>query len=193
MRNGITVRDVMNREFVGVSESDTLADAGELMQQEPTEAVVVLRGSEPIGSLSTATVMSALLEGSPPDQPVGAVMEPPVPTVEPNTALSDAIQQFVTRGATHLLVVDDKRGDNEVVGLLTEHDVLTASEAVETTAIGSRSSTGEAVEPTEATAAADSASGTERSTQGICEGCGSLTPELATVNGQLVCPACRAY
>lgn len=193
MRNGITVRDVMNREFVGVSESDTLADAGKLMQTEPTEAVVVLRGSEPTGSLSTATVMGALLEGTSPDQSVGEVMEPPVPTIEPNTTLSDAIQHFVTRGASHLLVVDDEGGANEVVGLLTAHDVLTASEAVETTTLGNRSTANEAAEQIEATASPEPEVGTERSTQGICEGCGSLTAELATVNGQLVCPACRAY
>ena len=80
MRNGITVRDVMNREFVGVSESDTLDDAAELMQTEPAEAVLVLRGADPIASLSSATALAALLDGDPHDQPVGELMAPPVPT-----------------------------------------------------------------------------------------------------------------
>jgi signal-transduction protein with cAMP-binding, CBS, and nucleotidyltransferase domain len=188
MHNGITVRDVMNREFVGVSESDTLEDAAELMQTEPAEAVVVLRGTKPIGSLSTATALGALLDGEPRDQSVGEVMEPPVPTIEPEAVLSEAIQQFVGRGATHLLVVDD-----QIVGLLTERDVLAASETVDATAAAGRPTEAERTEPIESTDSAEPGGDPEQSIQGICEGCGSLTPELSTVNGQLVCPACRAY
>jgi len=186
MRNGITVRDVMNREFVGVSESDRLDKAAELMTTEPAEAVVVLRGSEPIGSVSTATALAAMLEGDPHDQSVGDVMEPPVPTVGPDSALSDAAQQLIGRSTTHLLVVDD----DEVVGLLTEHDVLAATETVEASAVANPATAGETGEMAESI---ESGAATEQSVQGICEGCGSLTPELSTVNGQLVCPACRAY
>jgi CBS domain-containing protein len=185
MRNGITVRDVMNREFVGVSESDRLDEAAELMTTEPAEAVVVLRGSEPIGSVSTATALAAMLEGDPREQSVGEVMEPPVPTVGPDTALSDAAQHLIGRGTAHLLVVDDE----EVVGVLTEHDVLAATETVEASVVATSATAGETGEPTE-TMESETA---EQSVQGICEGCGSLTPELSTVNGQLVCPACRAY
>ncbi|ATW86902.1 CBS domain protein [Halohasta litchfieldiae] len=186
MRNGITVRDVMNREFVGVSESDRLDEAAELMTAETAEAVVVLRGPEPIGSVSTATALAAMLEGDPHEQSVGEVMEPPVSTVAPDTALSDATQQLVSRSTTHLLVVDD----DEVVGLLTEHDVLAATETVEASAVATSTTAGDTGEATETI---ESEAATEQSVQGICEGCGSLTPELATMNGQLVCPACRAY
>ncbi|MDZ5812510.1 CBS domain-containing protein, partial [Halorubrum sp. AD140] len=28
-------------------------------------------------------------------------------------------------------------------------------------------------------------------TQGVCESCGSLVPDLVTANGQVVCPECR--
>ena len=187
MRNGITVRDVMNREFVGVSESDRLVEAAALMTTEPAEAVVVVRGSEPIGMLSTATALAAMLDGDPGDRTVGEVMEPPVPTIGPDAALADGTQQLVSRGAEQLLVVDD----DEIVGLLTERDVLTARETVDTTAVGNRSGGSETADIGESITNADPES--EESIQGICEGCGSLTPELSTVNGQLVCPACRAY
>jgi len=187
MRNGITVRDVMNREFVGVSESDTLADAAELMRSESAEAVVVLRGSEPIGSLSTATAMAAMLDGDPHTQTVGEVMEPPVPMIQPDAALSDATQRLIARSATHLLVVDDG-----VVGLLTERDVLAASETVETTHSG-----GNETETVDTELLDRESTGTEaapeESLQSVCEVCGSLTPELSPVNGQLVCPGCKAY
>ena len=29
------------------------------------------------------------------------------------------------------------------------------------------------------------------STQGVCENCGALVPDLVTANGQAVCPNCR--
>ena len=184
MHNGITVRDVMNREFVGVSESDRLVDAAELMASEPTEAVVVVRGSEPIGSLSTAAALSAMVDGAPEDRPVGEVMEPAVPTISPEAAVAEATRQLVSRGATHLVVVDD---DGEIVGLLTQRDVLATQGTVETTTPSGGSEAAEVGEAIEAEG--DS----ERSVQGICEECGSLSPELSTVNGQLVCPDCRAY
>lgn len=191
MRNGITVRDVMNREFVGVSESDQLDEAAELMTTEPAEAVVVLRGSKPIGSLSTETALAAMLDGDPRDQSVGEAMEPPVPTVGPDTALSDATQQLTSRGTTHLVVVDD----DEVVGLLTDRDVLAASETGELSAVGSPATAGGGDQSTasEATETVEGDEAVAQSVHGICEGCGSLTPELSTVNGQLVCPDCRAY
>lgn len=193
MRNGITVRDVMNREFVGVSESDSLEAAAELMTAEPAEAVVVLRGSKPIGSLSTATALAAMLEGDP-TQSVGEVMEPPVPTVGPDAALSAAAQQLVGRETSQLLVVED----DEAVGLLTEQDVLAATEAVEASAVATPSTADETTQSTasEANGAVESEvsdTATGQSVQGICEGCGTLTPELSTENGQLVCPGCRAY
>lgn len=192
MRNSITVRDVMNREFVGVSESDRLVEAAELMASEPTAAVVVVRGSEPIGSLSTSAALAALLDGDPGDRTVGEVMEPPVPAISPDAALAEGTQQLVSHGSTHLLVVDE---DDEIVGLLTERDVLAARETVETTAVGNRSGGGETAEMSE-TAEMGEPVGEETNTesiQGICEGCGSLSPDLVTVNGQLMCPDCRAY
>ncbi|MFW6321117.1 MAG: cyclic nucleotide-binding/CBS domain-containing protein [Halohasta sp.] len=188
MRNGITVRDVMNREFVGVSEADSLADAAELMVSEAAEAVVVLRGAEPIGSLSTSTAMAAMLEGDPDDRTVGEVMEPPVPTVRPDAALADATRHLIARSASHLLVV----GDDGVAGMVTERDLLAASETVEPAR--SPGEEAEAVDRQPADPEAIEAEvSPETSMQSVCEVCGSLTPELSSVNGQLVCPDCTDY
>lgn len=182
MRNGITVRDVMNRAFVGVSESDTLAEAAELMRSEPTEAVVVLRGSEPIGVLSAAATVGALLDDDG-RSPVAEFMERPVSTVEPTASLAAASQTLVSRGHSQLLVLDGK----EAVGVVTERDILAAHESVETA--------GSEREPADPVAVGESASEqtVDGSTQSICEVCGSLAPELSDLNGQQVCTDCRAY
>jgi len=183
MRNGITVRDVMNREFVGLSESDTLAEAAELMRSESAEAVVVLRGSVPIGSLSTLTAMSALLDGDR-ERPLSELLEPPMPSVESTASLAAASQRLVSRGRSQLLVVD---GD-EAVGVLTSRDVLAAHESIETAAAESQPT-----EPLTTDGRAAETMSVGESTQSICEACGSLAPELSDINGQQVCADCRAY
>jgi len=43
----------MSHEFVGVSESDALLDAVELMRAENTTSAVVLRGNESVGLVTT--------------------------------------------------------------------------------------------------------------------------------------------
>ncbi|WP_253736893.1 CBS domain-containing protein [Halohasta salina] len=174
----------MNREFVGVSESDSLAEAAELMRAEGATAVVVLRGSEPIGTLSPAGAMAAMLDADPESTTVGEVMAPPVPTTDPSTPLSVAAQQLVSQGVSHLLVVDE----GAAVGLVTDREVLAASgttPADEAPAPAAEASTERTAEPEPAPA--------DESVQSICEVCGSLAPELSTVNGQAVCADCRAH
>ncbi|WP_195155705.1 CBS domain-containing protein, partial [Halorubrum sp. AJ67] len=53
MRTDTTVRDVMHREFLGVSESDSLSDAAALLVEEETNCVVVVRGGDPVGRLES--------------------------------------------------------------------------------------------------------------------------------------------
>jgi len=62
MRTDTTARDVMHREFLGVSESDPLRDAAALLVDEGTNCLVVLRGGEPVGRLSWRDALGALLD-----------------------------------------------------------------------------------------------------------------------------------
>jgi len=185
MHNGIMVRDVMNREFVGVSESDSLAEAAELMRAEAAAAVVVLRGAEPIGTLSPAEAMAAMLDDDPESTTVGAVMAPPVPTANPSTPLSVAAQQLVSQGVSHLLVVDE----GAAVGLVTDREVLAATG---TTPDGEETATAPVAESSAELAAEPEPAAADESVQSICEVCGALAPALSTVNGQAVCSDCRA-
>jgi len=179
------VRDVMNREFVGVSESDSLAEAAELMRAEAAAAVVVLRGAEPIGTLSPAEAMAAMLDDDPESTTVGAVMAPPVPTANPSTPLSVAAQQLVSQGVSHLLVVDE----GAAVGLVTDREVLAATG---TTPDGEETATAPVAESSAELAAEPEPAAADESVQSICEVCGALAPALSTVNGQAVCSDCRA-
>jgi len=197
MNTDLTVRDVMDREYVGVSESDPLPETVELLLREDATAAVVLRGQVPVGVLTERDVYAVLAESSDPSAAtVGDAPSTTVPTVAPDVSLEVAADEMATRSVKRLRVVDD----GETVGLLSEHDILTARTP------GAVENTQRQVEA-DADAAAGTAVGVadsgardafgddgvqdEFGEQSICEGCGTLTRDLSSFNGQLLCPDCR--
>ena len=237
MRTDTTVRDVMHREFLGVSESDALPEAAALMVEEGTNCLIVVRGGEPVGRLEARDALDALLEtvgreGPTEETPstVGEAMGPPLPTVSPDDSLATLEERLVAEGTDRVVAVDD----GEAVGVVTDGDALAAGaprtgagadgfsdeaaagdprpdatvlstaaaadsdaergaeatmdpEATERAAAASRDG------PADTDGGADSIAGAPSgaSTQGVCENCGALVPDLVTANGQAVCPNCR--
>lgn len=192
MDEELTVRDVMTREYVGVSESDTVEDVVALMLEDGTPGVVVLRGSEPVGTVDERAVLSEVVAGDlPSDAPVSDVMAGPDPRVNETDRLAEAVSILSTDDRKHLLVTAEENG--EVVGLLSTEDVIAAAtsmlanagiEASEVETDVQRTIAGEGREPV-----SDDA---DYTTQSVCEVCGSLMPSLQNVNGQVVCGDCRS-
>ena len=228
----------MHREFLGVSESDSLSEAAALLVEEETNCVVVVRGSDPVGRLESRDALDALLaangsasEADATELAVADAMGPPLPAVSPNDSLTAVEERLVAEGADRVVAVDD----GEAVGVVTDGDVLAAGAPRAGTGaggFGDETGTGDS-RPKEAVlsaAAADSdaertaaatmnpdaspdretagsrdgsvegdgggagpAAGAPSgsSTQGVCENCGALVPDLVTANGQAVCPNCR--
>jgi CBS domain-containing protein len=208
MRTDTTVRDVMHREFLGVSESDPLREAAALLVDEGTNCLVVLRGGEAVGRLGCRDALGALLDarGGAGDDgerelTVGSVMGPPLPAVAPDDALAAVEERLVADGVDRVVAVED----GEAVGVVTAGDVLAAG--APRSGNGARdplSDEGATGEPRRNDAAmmgsdggvdpAVEASSTDASgspTQGVCESCGALVPDLVSANGQAVCPECR--
>lgn len=183
MRNDITVRSIMHREFVGVSESDSLRDAAALLCEEEADAAIVLRGRQPVGMLSARDALSAFLSMDASEATVSDAMSDAGPTVEADESLSAAELQLAA-GDGRMVVLDS----GEPVGVITDRDVLAAT----------TSSPEERENETNPELEADLAVGDEGAvdsadmTRSICEVCGSLSYELVTRNGQLVCPDCEA-
>lgn len=205
MRTDTTVRDVMHREFLGVSESDGLADAAGLMVEEETDCLVVVRGGEPVGRLGCRDALGALLDaddGSDGDGPtVGSVMGPPLPTVTPDDSLAAVEERLVAEGVDRVVAVEA----GEAVGVVTAGDALAAGaprtgDGAREAAVGDETLRGTrrgdegmlgsdgGVAPASEAATTDAS---ESPTQGVCESCGALVPDLVTANGQAVCPECR--
>ena len=176
-----TIREVMNREYVGVSESDDPLEAGRLLRDEGADGAVVLRGNEPVGTLEIDAVFDHVLEDGGAET-VSDVMADSVERVEADQPIEVAADRLVGVEGS-LLVVTDNAGDT--IG------VVTATDLVRAMALGREPEQGAAgnLEPsrTEGTATAEES----YSNQGICERCGALTSDLVSFNGQLLCSDCR--
>lgn len=179
MNENVILKDVMNREFVGVSESDEVGAALGLMREESAELAVVLHGQEPAGVLTAGDVIDLAADGAfDLERPVGQVMSAVPPVLSPESSLDEAVSAM-SDGIRAVIVCE---GD-EMVGLVDARDVVTASASLAATPEQAPQ------EPVEQQAAAVAGDG-EYSNQSICEICGSLTRELSNFNGQLICSDC---
>lgn len=200
MEGEVTVTDVMSREYVGVSEADTVLGAVRLMHEDGVGSVIVLRGSEPVGIMTESDVLGLVAdETDPAETPVSEAMSQPVISVEADRGLSDAAGTMSHEDIRRILVTDD----DELVGVLDERDVIAASASLsgvpsirdEPLGVGegrvSNPAGGEPVGDDRVGDVADNGDRAEYSDRSICETCGTLSRELSNVNGQLICVDCR--
>ncbi|KZN23626.1 signal transduction protein [Haladaptatus sp. R4] len=182
----VIVRDVMTREYVGVSESDSVLGAVRLMHDEGVGSVVVLRGHEPVGIMTESDVIALVAnEDDPMETTVSEAMSKPVLSVQPDRSVADAAGMMAQQGIRRIIVTVD----DELLGVLTERDVISAS-----TSPSSISRTQEReIDQGDLGNRMGTNGGTEYEGQSICEVCGALTHDLTNVNGQLVCADCREF
>lgn len=178
----LPVRDLLSRDYVGVSESDAVLGAAELMRNAGETAAVVLRGQDAAGVLTAEGILDHLLEGGDVEStPVSEVMNTDPPTVGPETTIGEATRHLVGTGVSHVLVANGA----EVIGVLDARDLATAKQSEQG---------GSSPEPVQSATSAetrDTAVEDGYSNQSICEGCGSFSQNLLDVDGQLLCPDCR--
>lgn len=187
MRADLTVKDVMSHAYLGVSESDPLRETAELFLEEDATVIAVVRGSELRGGVSERQLLHALLDESrSAGTPIEACMTAHPPTVPPEANLTEAATELADVERSHLFVVSG----TELVGVVSENDVLTAVTSVLATDVGTneeeraaRGMVEDQEEPEEATTL---------SVQSVCEICGTLKSDLENFNGQLVCSDCRS-
>ncbi len=182
----VMVRDVMTREYVGVSESDSVLGAVRLMHDEGVGSVVILRGHEPVGIMTEVDVLALVAnEGDPAETTVSEAMSKQLLSVQPDQSLADAAGMMAQQGIRRVLVI----ADDELVGVLTDRDVISASSSP-----SSISRTQERdLEEGQLDDRMGMNGGSEYEGQSICEICGALTHDLTNVNGQLVCADCQNF
>lgn len=199
MDSDATVGDVITREYVGVSESDTVRATVGVMREERVASAVVLRGSDPVGIVTEWDVLTVVEDGLDPEETgVGEVMSAPVRTVPPETPLVDAASVMSSENIRNLVVEES----GEILGVLTDRDVIAAVASLWPSTEGVASNPGaepgagpatpaeEAATDRLGSSASPAATDAEFSNQGVCEVCGSLTDSLNEHNGRVVCSDC---
>jgi len=188
MNDPVSVREVMNREYVGASASDDLLETTELLVREGEQTALVLEGNEPVGVVAQADILGYLVsDGDPERATVGDVMTESFPSISPDARLPEARDRMATYSTQWVVVVED----GEPLGTLTGDDILSTArlESEVTAQVGEESD----MATTSQAATADGPTAAEDSfeEQGICSACGTLTRSLASLNGQLLCADCR--
>jgi CBS domain-containing protein len=210
MDNDVTVRGVITREYVGVSESDTVQDTVELMRAEQASSVIVLHGSDPVGIVTEWDVLGLVADGADPSvTAVSEIMSSPVRSVDADTPLVDAAGIMSSENIRNLLVEAPDTG--AVVGALTDRDVIAAVASLQKTLGATAGGVGPPDEAGRPAPTAEDAAGSvggrtgsatgvndngepdAYASQGVCETCGTLTDDLREINGQLVCPDCQEF
>lgn len=175
MNDNVTLGEVANPDFVGVSETDSLLGTVRLLAADGGRSAVVMRGREPVGTVCAADVFALLARGgSVAETRVESVMSEPPPTLAPTQSLADAAAALAGAPGGTLLVAAGATA--EPLGTVTARELVAA---------------GVASAPANAPAVATGAEPSAYSEQSICEVCGALAPELASYNGQLICADCR--
>lgn len=178
----LSVRDLLSRDFVGVSESDSVLGAVQLMRADGETGAVVLHGSEPVGILSAGDILDCIADGNDlAETPVSEIMRREPPDLPPEATVDEAATILSRTGGEHVLVANQEG----VVGVVGARDLATitweANELPEEVELATGGESGQ-----------ESPVDTEYSSQSICEVCGSLSRDLVNVNGQLLCPDCRS-
>lgn len=179
----VTLADVMNRDFVGVSESDGIAAAARTMRDAGENTAVVLRGSDPVGVVTAADALDHFVSGSGDSGTVTEIMTPAPPSLRPEADVEDATTALSRSETDSLLVAN---GDG-IQGVVTARDIATAPRAP----TGADAAPAVTTTPSEGGSATSAEAVDSYSTQSICEACGGLARNLTDVNGQLLCQECK--
>lgn len=192
MESDLSVRDVLTKTYVGVSESDTVLGAVQLMREERSGYVLAMRGPNPVGIMTEWDVLGLVADGQDPAKTtVEAIMSAPVLSIEPDRSLTDAADLMAKDNIRNLVV----RDDSGLQGVLTQRDVIAAAGSFQgATGVSREAFSAPPAQVAQGGSAGEvlANGGDEYTRQGVCEDCGSLADSLWEVNGKVVCTDCRS-
>ncbi len=116
------ITDIMTDSVISVQINDKVKKAVELMWKYGVSQLPVLDGTRLCGSIREETIMKAMITEKPEkilEEPVGELMEEPLPSVNPRADVEDVIKLLIS-GYPAVLVIDK----GEVIGIITKIDVI---------------------------------------------------------------------
>jgi len=116
------ITDIMTDSIISIQINDKVKKAVELMWKYGVSQLPVLDGTRLCGSIREETIMKAMITEKPErilEEPVGELMEEPLPSVNPRADIEDVIKLLIS-GYPAVLVIDK----GKVIGIITKIDVI---------------------------------------------------------------------
>ena len=182
LETNIPVREIMNRDVIGVDPDDTAEVAAQMMNRYDVGNLVVIRSKKAIGIVTEEDLVRKLVSKNllPEKVKIGDIMTSPLITVSPNTSLTSAMRIMLKNNIRRLPIVEDRK----LVGIITNKDLLSVSPELNRILIDlieiNRDLEMKVPEETSEKAVF----------QGKCDICGVLSENLREVDGMLLCEDC---
>ncbi|PTD93598.1 hypothetical protein C9439_05965 [archaeon SCG-AAA382B04] len=180
METRVPVKEIMTRDVKSISQNKNARKASEIMLEENVGSLVVLDEIDnPIGILTEKDLVRKVISKnkSPSEVIVNEIMTKPLVTIPPNTDLNEAVRKMSDLNIKKFPVVKD----NELLGIVTENDVLAVSPALNEI-LEEIARINQDTGPTAEESWTDT---------GICQNCGTYSKNLTEVGGNLICEKCR--
>lgn len=115
-----------NRDVVVCTAETSIQVAAILMSKRSVGSIVVVDdNNRPVGIITDTDLRRKVIAGKMPhSEPVKAIMSSPVLTVTPGPTAAEVVLKMMRLGVRHLCVTADGTPNSEVVGIVSEHDVL---------------------------------------------------------------------
>ncbi len=174
MSMNIKVEELMSKNVLAVSSSDTVEHAAKLMKQHNIRGLIVVEASEVAGIITDEDILRKVVaENKSNKTALGAVMTKEVVTIKGGETLADACSKMSDNDIDRLPVVDDS---GSLIGVITERDMTTVYPVL-MEYLGTQDK-GSLLEK-------------KRTNSGNCESCGNFSEDLQDINGNLLCVNCR--
>jgi Predicted signal-transduction protein containing cAMP-binding and CBS domains len=182
LETNIPVKEIMNRDVIGIDPDDTAEVAAQRMKHYDVGNLVVINNKKAIGIVTEEDLVRKLVSKNllPEKVKIGDIMTSPLITVSPNTSLTSAMRIMLKNNIRRLPIVEDRK----LVGIITNKDILSVSPELNRILI-------DLIEINRDLEIKAPEEKSEKAVfQGKCDRCGVFSENLREVEGMLLCEGC---
>lgn len=109
-----------------IADSESIQQAAVLMTKHGISSLLIEENKLPIGIVTDKDLRTKVATGKIAIQSkVKEIMSSPVSCIAPNLSLAEAQLQLLQRGIGHLCVTSDGTKNSQILGIISEHDIVT--------------------------------------------------------------------
>jgi CBS domain-containing protein len=179
METRLAVRDVMTRTVVTATPDMSAAEAGKKMVENRVGNILIVEEGRPVGIVTESDMVAKVISKNlkPGSVKLEQLMSQPLITTKSSDDINDAVLVMAQKKIQRLPVIDD----GELVGIITDADVIQASSEINQILDNLIQMNREDVLDRRDVIV----------TQGECEECEEFSEDLRQEEGRLKCPRCR--